>query len=161
MKKLLLCVLVLAAIFSPVSFVQAKNNGTLTALDFRLSGLDQKIHSLSDYKGKNNVLLFFWTTWCPFCRKEIKKLNDRSEELAKDGIMVLGINVGEPRAKVEKYIEKNGIKLPILLDEDTVVSDTYGIMGVPTFFLVDKSGVVIFSDNYFPDDYKNIMPKNK
>ena len=80
-------------------------------------------------------------------------------ELTKEGIVVLGINVGEPKEKVERYAAMNGIKLTILLDEDNRVSDTYGIMGVPTFLLVNKSGMVIFDDNYFPDDYKSIMSK--
>ncbi|MCX5711052.1 MAG: TlpA disulfide reductase family protein [Candidatus Omnitrophica bacterium] len=160
MKKFLLCVLVVAVVLSPACFAWAKNNNTLVALDFRLSGLDQKTYSLSDYKGKSNVLLFFWTTWCPFCRNEIKKLSARSVELVKDGIVVLAINVGEPKEKVERYTSANGVRFPVLFDEDTTVSDTYGIMGVPTFFLVGKNGMVVFSDNYFPDDYKGILPKN-
>ncbi|MCX5709906.1 MAG: TlpA disulfide reductase family protein [Candidatus Omnitrophica bacterium] len=160
MKKFLLCVLVLAALFSPLCSARAKTSDTLVALDFRLTGLDNKAYSLADYKGKGNVLLFFWTTWCPFCREELKKLNAKSAELAKDNITVLAVNVGEPREKVERYIGANDVKFTVLFDEDTTVSDTYGIMGVPTFFLVNKIGMVVFSNNYFPDDYKGILPKN-
>jgi len=160
MKRLLLCIIVIAAVISSVSFAQARSSNAFVALDFKLSGLDQKTYSLSEYKGKSDVLLFFWTTWCPFCRGEIRRLSARSSEMAKDGIVVLAINVGEPRGKVERYINAHSIKLPVLLDEDTMLSDIYGIMGVPTFLLVDKNGMVVFSDNRFPDNYKGILPKD-
>jgi len=160
MRKLVFCALVLAISLASISCSQARDSGPVAAEDFTLSDINGNNVSLSDYKGKSNVLLFFWTTWCPFCRQELKKMNSEASTLADDGIQVLTINVGESRSKVARYLEANSIIFKALLDEDSAVASSYEIMGFPTFFLLDKNGAVIFSDNYFPENYNNIIPKD-
>lgn len=70
------------------------------APDFTLRNtLGEKV-SLSDYKGKDNVLLVFWTTWCPYCRSALNQLNNSREELREMGVVALPVNIAEPLAKV-------------------------------------------------------------
>jgi peroxiredoxin len=98
------------------------------------------------------VLLFFWTTWCPFCRNEIKALNEQHSQLKKEGWEVFAINVGEPVYKIENFIQRQGLSFEVLLDKDSRVSADYNVRGVPTYFLVNKKGEVIFEGNSFPQD---------
>jgi peroxiredoxin len=141
--------------FSAFSCLKVKDNAPARVSlegDFSLQDLDQKTFTLSDYRGKKPVLLFFWTTWCPFCRKEIKALNDQYPQLKKEGWEVFAIDVGEPAYKVENFIQKQNLSFKVLLDKDTQVATDYNIRGVPTYFLLNKKGEVISQSNSFPGD---------
>ncbi|MBM3245978.1 MAG: redoxin domain-containing protein [Candidatus Omnitrophica bacterium] len=127
------------------------------AADFILSDINGQAVALSSYQGKQAVFLFFWTTWCPYCRKELKFLSDKYAQLLKEGFEVLTIDAGEPAYKVGNFIASRSIKLKVLLDRDTAVSGTYGIIGIPTYFLVDRKGYIIFRGNSFPRDYKTLL----
>jgi peroxiredoxin len=127
-------------------------SGVNLEMDFSLQGLNNKTFILSDYRGKKPVLLFFWTTWCPFCRNEIKALNEQHSQLKKEGWEVFAINVGEPVYKIENFIQRQGLSFEVLLDKDSRVSADYNVRGVPTYFLVNKKGEVIFEGNSFPQD---------
>ena len=151
MKKSMVVFLVFAFMFLSVPFAHAKDSNDRTAGNFKLFSLSNKEYSLSSYKGKQPVILFFWTTWCPFCQAEIKKISGRTQELAGAGIEMLTINIGESKDKVMRFMIDRKINLTALLDEDTAVSNSYGVLGVPTFFLVDKEGEIIFEGNNFPE----------
>lgn len=126
--------------------------------DFKLQDLNQETVTLSNYRDKQVVLLFFWTTWCPYCRTELKVINDRYEKLAKDGLQVLAINVGESTSKVLNFTKRYNLAFRILLDKDTTVASSYRILGVPTYILIDKRGYIRFEDNRFPQGkYKDLI----
>ncbi len=129
------------------------------ATEFKLSDLENKEFSLSSLKGKP-VILFFWTTWCPFCRKELQQLNTKYAELSKDGVGVVAINVQEHADKVKKFFENHPFSYRVLLDTDAKVTEAYGILGVPTYFLINKEGRIVFNDHYFPQkEYKELILK--
>ncbi|MFH1641114.1 MAG: TlpA disulfide reductase family protein [Candidatus Omnitrophota bacterium] len=111
------------------------------AVDFKLVDSENNTVSLSDLKGKP-VILFFWTTWCPFCRKELKALSDKLSDFQKDKVELLPINEGESLSKVEKFITNNGFPFRVLLDEDSAVAGSYDILGVPTYIYINKSGFI-------------------
>lgn len=118
----------------------------------------EKTYSLSDYKGKQAVILFFWTTWCPFCRREIRTLNSNYQKLAADGVEVLAINSREAKGTVENFLRGQTFDFKVLLDSDAKATDEYDIVGVPTYIFVDKEGLVVFKDHYFPEDkYKELL----
>lgn len=141
--------------FLPVRFLSAQD--TLFAPDFKLEDLHQDTVSLSSFKGKQPVILFFWTTWCPFCRKELNILNSRYQELISDGWEILAINIGEPARKVSKFTEDYALAFKVLLDADFAVSYAYDILGVPTYVLADKKGRIIYRKNYFPEQYNLLL----
>lgn len=132
----------------------------IPALDFKLPDLNNEFVTLSSYKGKNPVILLFWTTWCPFCREELNILNKKYPQLAKEGWEVLGINIEESPSIVGVFLKKRPLAFKVLLDTDAQVTYSYDILGVPTFILVNKEGFVVFKDNYFPEDrYKELILK--
>jgi peroxiredoxin len=123
---------------------------------FSLLDLNSKQVSLSDFKNKD-VILFFWTTWCPYCVREIKTLSDKYQALTKDGVALLLIDVGEPKYKVDNFVKRNNLGFGVLLDEKTRVAESYRLMGIPTFVLIDKKGMIRSIENRFPQDYKAIL----
>jgi len=149
--KIIIILLLFFASFASLSYAaQGSLSSFGMAPDFQLGDLNDRVVSLSDYKGKKAVMLFFWTTWCPYCREELNVLNQEYSSLVKDSIEVLTINVEEPRYKVEKYIRRSNLGLEVLLDSDSLVARDYGLMGVPAYFVINKSGEVVSAGNHFP-----------
>ncbi len=148
MKKIPVLVLFFLFIFGVLSARAAMKPGSL-ALDFQLKDLKQNTVTLSSYKARQPVFLFFWTTWCPYCLKGLKNLNDMYPELKEKGWEVLAINSGDPPEKVANFVRHYPLKFKILLDEKIAAAQLYGVLGVPTYVLVDKDGIVVFKDNYF------------
>ena len=157
MKKSMAVFLVFVFMFLSVPFAHAKDSNDRMAGNFKLFSLSNKEYSLSSYKGKQPVILFFWTTWCPFCQAEIKKVSARAQELVGAGVEVLTINVGEPKDRVMRFMMSHKINLTALIDENSSVSNAYGILGVPTFYLVNKQSKIIFEGNNFPENYKELI----
>jgi peroxiredoxin len=128
------------------------------APDFKLRDIDQRTVVLINYRDKQPVVLFFWTTWCPYCRKELKTLNDIYPELVKEGIEVLAVNIGEPATRVGRFTKTYPLAYRVLLDEDSAVAGDYELIGVPTYILIDRKGYIVFKDNYFPKEkYRSLI----
>jgi peroxiredoxin len=111
---------------------------------FTLSDLNGKSHSLLDHQGQV-VLINFWTTWCPPCREEMPALQQTYERYKDSGFVVLGVNwtaADEPDL-VGPYVEELGLTFPILLDEDSAVSEgQYNLLGLPTSVFVGRDGII-------------------
>lgn len=125
------------------------------AADIILNDLSGKTVNLSVYKGKP-MILFFWTTWCRFCRSEIKTLNQMYPQLKKEGINIFAVNIGEPKYTVQNFFMKNLLSFDVLLDQDGDAADKYNILGVPTYIFIDKSGQ-ISTEHALPVDYKKLL----
>jgi peroxiredoxin len=119
------------------------------APDFTLNDINGNQVSLSDFRDTKAVLLIFWTTWCPYCRVALRSLRDSNQELKDLGVELLTINVNEPALKASNFIKGLGPDFTVLLDSDARVSNSYGLLGVPTYFVISKSGRVIFNGNRF------------
>lgn len=131
-----------------------KYSNNTPAVNFRLTDLNNQKVSLSDLKGKP-VILFFWTTWCPFCREELKVLNNMYRKIQGDGIELLAVNVGEEAAKVKGFAEKNFLTYRILVDKDRSVAHSYKVLGVPTYVLINNKANIVSSSHFFPrEEYK-------
>ena len=109
------------------------------APDFTLKDTKNKPVTLKTYQGKM-VLLYFWTTWCPSCRQEMPSLIELYDTFNNEGLVVLGINVGQRNDIVKKYMEAKKITFPLLCDTDGSVEKQYRVGAHPTHFLIDKQG---------------------
>ncbi|MGD0916045.1 MAG: TlpA disulfide reductase family protein [Thermodesulfobacteriota bacterium] len=110
---------------------------------FSLKGLDGKTVSLSDFKGKP-VLLVFWATWCPSCREGIALLEKFSIG-KRDQFTILLLTIdGERQKKAERIVKEEHITLPVLLILKEKTMDQYAVRGwVPMIFLIDREGLII------------------
>jgi peroxiredoxin len=154
--KLLLVFLLLVISGIPSSLAQQGSLGQ--APDFSLEDINQTTYNLSSYKDKKPVILFFWTTWCPFCRKEIDQLKNIYPDLQKGGWELFTINIKEPVYKVQNFAESHNLILKVLLDKDAHVASAYEVLGVPTYCIIDKRGQIVFKNHYFPKEtYKQLI----
>jgi len=121
----------------------AKGDVGSTAPSWSLPSIDGKTVNLSDFKGKV-VVLDFWATWCPPCRKEIPSFIELQKELGDKGLAVVGIALDEEGAKVVKpFAKKNDINYPLVIGKQAT-SDSYGgIEGIPTTFIIDRDGKIV------------------
>ncbi len=109
--------------------------------DFTLQDITGKSWTRSALKGKV-VLVNFWATWCPPCRKEMPDLQKLYEEFADKGLVVLAIS-DEVEKTVQPFIQKAGYTFPILLDPGRTVNTAYHIYGIPNSFMYDRDGKLV------------------
>jgi peroxiredoxin len=109
--------------------------------EFRLTDLDGKAHSLSQYRGKI-VLVNFWATWCKPCTTEMPAMQASFDKLRDKGFVVLAINELEDDAKVRDHIKQYGHTFPVLMDRDNKVANQFGVFGLPVSVFIDEKGVV-------------------
>ncbi|HTS09236.1 MAG TPA: TlpA disulfide reductase family protein [Candidatus Eisenbacteria bacterium] len=109
--------------------------------DFTLVDLTGKSWHLRDLKGKV-VLVNFWATWCPPCRKEMPDLQALYDKYKDQGFLVLSIS-DEKTAKVAPFIVERKITYPVLLDPGRKVNDAFVIEGIPKSFVYDRGGRLV------------------
>ena len=102
--------------------------------DFTLKNLDGQDLSLSQVEDKI-IIVNFWATWCKWCKEEMPDIQKIKEE--NDDVLVLAVNVEEPKDQVKKYIEDGGYDFEVLLDEDGAVSAQYLVTGLPASYFVE------------------------
>lgn len=127
------------------------------APDFTLPTLTQKAVSLGTYQGAQPAIMFFWATWCPHCRTALQDLNMRQQEIQGQGVKIILVNTGEEKAKVASYMKQHGIGLDVFLDEDSSVAERYSIVGVPTFVLIARNGLIHSMKHVLPQDYRALL----
>lgn len=112
------------------------------APDFELENLDGEKVKLSDLKGKK-VILNFWASWCPPCKKEMPEMQTFYEKHHKD-IEILAVNTSEKSPKnAQQFIEENGFTFPILFDKDSEIGGkTYKAIALPTTYFIGTDGVI-------------------
>ena len=113
----------------------------MQAEDFRLTDLEGKSQSLSQYRGKV-VLVNFWATWCKPCTTEMPAMQMTYDKLRDKGFVVLAINELEDDAKVREHLKQYGHTFPVLMDRDNKVANQFGVFGLPVSVFLDKKGVV-------------------
>ena len=114
------------------------------APDFTLPTLDGGTQTLSDLRGQV-VVLNFWASWCPPCRAEMPALARVAQEYADRGVTVLAVNAtaSDSREAAQRFLHDIGVTdLPVVLDTDGQVVQTYRISAFPTTFFVDAQGVI-------------------
>ena len=112
------------------------------APDFSLMSLDGETITLSQFRGEKPVVLDFFATWCPNCRRDMPKLS-RLYNTYKDEVEVIGINLQEKESKVRDYILSAGISFPIVLDPFQQTARSYGVQYTNYHVLIGKDGTIL------------------
>jgi peroxiredoxin len=95
--------------------------------------------SLADFQGRV-VLVNFWASWCVECRPEMPLFERLHQDFAAQGLTVLGINFREEPQRMQQYAKELGLTFPLVLDPQGEISRVYGVIGLPTTFLVGRDG---------------------
>jgi peroxiredoxin len=104
----------------------------------KLSGGRLSLHDLAG----DVVLVNTWATWCPPCREELPALEAVHRRYRDQGLIVLGVNIGESRDAVQRFVTRSGLTFPILLDPDEDALRAFGSISLPSSFLIDRRGSV-------------------
>jgi thiol-disulfide isomerase/thioredoxin len=89
------------------------------------------------------VLLQFWTTWCPYCRREQPLVDSLEKEFRDQGLVVLAVNVNESKKTVKKYLEQSPRACRIVLTDDTNLAAMYAANSYPIYVVIDRDGSVV------------------
>lgn len=108
------------------------------APDFTLTDVNGQSVTLSSLRGKP-ILLNFWATWCPPCRKELPQLQEFHERYG-EKITLVGINWGENAQIVREFLDRFGVGYLNLLDERGTAFTLYRLTGIPETFFIDPEG---------------------
>jgi peroxiredoxin len=110
---------------------------------FSLPDLDGKVVSSSSYAGKV-VILDFWATWCGPCRLEVPHFVNLQSKYGSQGLVVVGLSIDQGgAADVQPFADEFHVNYPILFADEGTTSDYGGIAGIPTTFVIDRSGKVV------------------
>jgi peroxiredoxin len=110
-------------------------------LDFTLTDLQGSTWTLRALRGKV-VLVNFWATWCPPCRKEMPDLEALYQRFKNQGFVILGIS-DEDAGKVKQLLAERNVSYPILLDPGRKVNELFRVGGIPKSFVYDRKGKLV------------------
>ena len=154
MKRILvlaaLATVAFAAAVAACSPVKTQTEAT-PAPDFTIKDLKGKSLSLAAYKGKV-LVINFWATWCPPCRREIPDFIEAYRELKDKGLEILGISVDETTAEaLLEWTKKTGINYPIALATPEIVRDYEPGEYIPATIIVDRGGRIRYRQSELMD----------
>ena len=110
------------------------------APELELADIAGKTHKLSDYLGKN-VLLVFWATWCAPCQTEVPHLIELRKRISEDELAMLAISNEDP-ATLQRYAESKGLNYTIISARSLLPAPFGSVEGIPAGFVVDKEGKI-------------------
>ncbi|MBL4884865.1 MAG: redoxin domain-containing protein [Planctomycetaceae bacterium] len=109
------------------------------------TGIDGQPIDLSTYRGKT-VLVIFWATWCQPCTEDLPQIKAIYEQYRAKGFEIIGINLDTQKEGIAPYIAQNGNSWKHITESDGLEGEAaieFGIISVPTMFLIDPQGNVI------------------
>jgi thiol-disulfide isomerase/thioredoxin len=111
------------------------------APDITLLDTQQESRTLSSYRG-HPVLLYFWASWCTFCRDDMPQLEELHQAHSENQLVILAINLLEKPELVKTITQQQRLSFPVLLDQEGTVSAAYLVKATPTYVFIDRDGVV-------------------
>jgi peroxiredoxin len=133
---------------------QVEYTGTAVP-DITFKGIDGNTIRLADLKGKR-VLLDFWATWCPPCKKEIPHLVKLRETVSGEKLVIIGIS-DEPAETIKRFADAQKINYPLVSTANLKLPEPFDkILSIPTAFVIDANGVIedIFSGYHSFEELK-------
>jgi peroxiredoxin/outer membrane lipoprotein-sorting protein len=120
------------------------------APDWSLLDKDGSKVTLSQLRGKV-VVLDFWATWCGPCKQAMPNIQKLWDKYKSKGVVVFGVNISE-NADPIKFMKDNNYTYHLLLSGDQVAT-TYKVDGIPTMYVIDKTGKIVFAQSGVGDNY--------
>jgi thiol-disulfide isomerase/thioredoxin len=89
------------------------------------------------------VLIQFWATWCPYCRRDAAPLDDLAKEFNIDGLVVLAVDVAESKKTVNAFLERNPRRVKMVMMADTNLAAMFAATRFPQYVLINREGLVV------------------
>lgn len=127
------------------------------APDFTLERISGQPGSLDAMISGKKAILFFFATWCPHCRSQMKDMAARKAEFDNEKIVLVLVDIAESKDTVAAFLKSYGMDNDAFIDTDSFISETYGVVGVPMLVFIGADGKVRFVEYGLPDDYQEIL----
>lgn len=101
--------------------------------------LNGQMLNLTDLRGQV-VVVNFWATWCPYCRKEMPDLERFYQAYRSKGVTVLALSLDDDPEKAAKYIKDAGYQFPVGMSDPVITQRFGGVSVVPSSFIIDRQG---------------------
>lgn len=138
-------ILKLTFVLLGVGFLMAKPSYAefQVAPSFSLPNSVNSSVSLDQFKGKV-VYLDFWASWCGPCRQSFPWMNELNVTYSPQDLVIIGVNLDAKRSDADKFLASNPASFTILFDQKSLTPLAYGVKGMPTSFVIDRSGKIVF-----------------
>lgn len=103
--------------------------------------IDGQTVNLQSLQGKP-VLVYFWATWCPVCKMQNGSVDSISEDHT---VVTVAMNSGSD-LEIEAFLEEKQLDFPVIADDSGVITERFGVSGVPTSFILDSDGSIAFTE---------------
>ena len=140
--KLGTALIIVSIAFATALATSADGNARSTPATYRLTGLDGRETTLSQYRGEV-VVVTFWTSWCAPCRKSLSVLNGWHDAWAPRGGRVVAVSVDEDGRRARRFANDEKLTLTVLHDGRGALVPALGIPSLPCTLLLDRTGRVV------------------
>ena len=110
-------------------------------LNFSLSDLNGKTHTLSDYSGKV-ILVNFWASWCLPCLREMPSMKRLADSLHDQDFVILTLNISDSSIRITEVLKSLRLDMTVLLDHDSKIFTAWHGDVLPTSYLLDRTGKI-------------------
>ena len=143
-------------------FAPARAADSGRAPDFTLRTVDGGLFTLSQHFGQGPIILHFWATWCLPCMAEMKALRQIQEARPGVGLQILSLSVDDNKTagKVKSHVQARRYPFTVLMDGEKKVFDAFHASNMPTLFLLDPRGNIVYAHEGFKSgDEKALMAR--
>jgi peroxiredoxin len=109
---------------------------------FKTIGVDDKPIDLAAHVGKDVVMLDFWATWCGPCVQAMPQVDGVADKFADRGLVFYAVNVAEDAETIKEFLKTSELDVPVAMDADGKITESYGVEGIPQTVLIGKDGRV-------------------
>jgi peroxiredoxin len=134
-------ILVILMLFFVVKAYQQRDVVTGAAPVLQSTLLDGQAFDLQSVKGKP-VLLHFFATWCPVCKLQQYSVSALSKDYT---VVTVALDSGTD-LQLQTYLQQHQLKFPVIADKEGVIANRFGVHGVPTSFIIDPQGEIVFTE---------------
>jgi peroxiredoxin len=110
---------------------------------FQLTTQDGETFRFDPASGKIHIL-YFWAAWCPNCEDDFQLMDKLYKKWKKElnSPCFLAINAGQTETRIRNFVKRMKTSFPIYIDQDAKLARSFGVHGLPTYFITDKQGIV-------------------
>jgi len=142
-------------VFVVYSFIGPTNAYSQSAPEFNLPGKATNI-DLKQYRGKI-VLLDFWASWCQPCKQSFSWMNEMQMRYGEEGFSVVAINLDDSYEDAQQFLKEFPAQFDIAYDPKGEIADAYALSVMPSSFIINKQGQVIYKHRGFNNADKKIL----